>query len=121
VARLECSLQPGENGMRQEVDIRYVVTSLKGSAPRVVEVALVVAVIGGVERVEALDELERRLLEQRFQPIRRLGLVLDVALIGDAQPHRELPLSSDNSSFSRRASPRKRRSAVGTRSLAECH
>ena len=31
VARLECSLQPGENGMRQEVDIRYVVTSLKGS------------------------------------------------------------------------------------------
>ena len=29
VARLECSLQPGENGMRQEVDIRYVVTSLK--------------------------------------------------------------------------------------------
>jgi hypothetical protein len=39
VARLECSLQPdtGEtittsNGMRQEVDIRYVVTSLKGSA-----------------------------------------------------------------------------------------
>jgi hypothetical protein len=37
VARLECSLQPdaGEGtsiGMRQEVDIRYVVTSLKGSA-----------------------------------------------------------------------------------------
>jgi hypothetical protein len=34
VARLECSLQPvaGEIGMRQEVDIRYVVTSLKGSA-----------------------------------------------------------------------------------------
>ncbi len=39
VARLECSLQPdtGEtittsNGMRQEVDIRYVVTSLEGSA-----------------------------------------------------------------------------------------
>jgi hypothetical protein len=33
VARLECSLQPipGETGMRQEVDIRYVVTSLKGS------------------------------------------------------------------------------------------
>ena len=33
VARLECSLQPiaGESGMRQEVDIRYVVTSLKGS------------------------------------------------------------------------------------------
>jgi len=38
VARLECSLQPdaGESitstGMRQEVDIRYVVTSLRGSA-----------------------------------------------------------------------------------------
>jgi Transposase DDE domain group 1 len=34
VARLECSLQPvaGSTGMRQEVDIRYVVTSLKGSA-----------------------------------------------------------------------------------------
>jgi hypothetical protein len=37
VARLECSLQPDENGitstgMRQEVDIRYVVTSLKGAA-----------------------------------------------------------------------------------------
>ena len=37
VARLECSLQPDlggttTNGMRQEVDIRYVVTSLKGSA-----------------------------------------------------------------------------------------
>src|SRR5258705_114631 len=37
VARLECSLQPdaGEttsNGMRQEVDVRYVVTSLKGRA-----------------------------------------------------------------------------------------
>ena len=35
VARLECSLQPvaaGETGMRQEVDIRYIVTSLKGSA-----------------------------------------------------------------------------------------
>jgi Transposase DDE domain group 1 len=37
VARLECSLQPdaGEStstGMRQEVDIRYVVTSLEGSA-----------------------------------------------------------------------------------------
>ena len=31
VARLECSVQPGD-GMRQEVDIRYVVTSLKGSA-----------------------------------------------------------------------------------------
>ena len=37
VARLECSLQPDtggttSTGMRQEVDIRYVVTSLKGSA-----------------------------------------------------------------------------------------
>ena len=34
VARLECSLQPvaASTGMRQEVDIRYVVTSLKGSA-----------------------------------------------------------------------------------------
>src|SRR4030081_3521767 len=34
VARLECSLQPvaGEPGTRQEVDIRYIVTSLKGSA-----------------------------------------------------------------------------------------
>src|SRR4030088_2617211 len=34
VARLEWSLQPGAGGtgMRQEVDIRYVVTSLKGSA-----------------------------------------------------------------------------------------
>ena len=35
VARLECSLQPvaGETGMRQEVDIRYIVTSLEGSEP----------------------------------------------------------------------------------------
>jgi hypothetical protein len=33
VARLACSLQSvGETGMRQEVDIRYVVTSLEGSA-----------------------------------------------------------------------------------------
>jgi hypothetical protein len=37
IARLECSLQPDQGGttsagMRQEVDIRYVVTSLKGSA-----------------------------------------------------------------------------------------
>jgi hypothetical protein len=33
VARLECSLQPvaGETGMRQEVDIRYVVTSMRTS------------------------------------------------------------------------------------------
>lgn len=37
VARLECSLQPGANGMRQEVDIRYVVTSLKGSAQHLYE------------------------------------------------------------------------------------
>ena len=37
VARLECSLQPGEAGMRQEVDIRYVVTSLKGSARHLYE------------------------------------------------------------------------------------
>jgi hypothetical protein len=37
VARLECSLQPGDNGMRQEVDIRYVVTSLKGSARHLYE------------------------------------------------------------------------------------
>jgi Transposase DDE domain group 1 len=42
VARLECSLQPDGNeataaGMRQEVDIRYVVTSLKGSAQHLYE------------------------------------------------------------------------------------
>jgi hypothetical protein len=37
VARLECSLQPSETGMRQEVDIRYVVTSLKGSARHLYE------------------------------------------------------------------------------------
>jgi hypothetical protein len=42
VARLECSLQPdGEDitstGMRQEIDIRYVVTSLKGSAQHLYE------------------------------------------------------------------------------------
>jgi hypothetical protein len=42
VARLECSLQPdaGETtstGMRQEVDTRYVVTSLKGSAQHLYE------------------------------------------------------------------------------------
>jgi len=39
VVRLECSLQPvdGETGMRQEVDIRYVVTSLKGSAQHLYE------------------------------------------------------------------------------------
>jgi len=42
VARLECSLQPdaGEGtatGMRQEVDIRYVVTSLEGSAQHLYE------------------------------------------------------------------------------------
>ena len=42
VARLECSLQPDLRegfwpGMRQEVDIRYVVTSLKGSAQHLYE------------------------------------------------------------------------------------
>ena len=42
VARLECSLQPDlggttTNGMRQEVDIRYVVTSLKGAAQHLYE------------------------------------------------------------------------------------
>lgn len=39
VARLECSLQPvaGEIDMRQEVDIRYVVTSLKGTAQHLYE------------------------------------------------------------------------------------
>ena len=42
VARLECSLQPNagdttSTGMRQEVDIRYVVTSLKGSAQHLYE------------------------------------------------------------------------------------
>jgi GTP cyclohydrolase FolE2 len=39
VARLECSLQSvvGETGMRQEVDIRYVVTSLEGSAQHLYE------------------------------------------------------------------------------------
>ena len=43
VARLECSLQPDARddiwpGMRQEVDIRYVVTSLKGTAQHLYEV-----------------------------------------------------------------------------------
>jgi hypothetical protein len=39
VARLECSLQPvaGETGMRQEVDIRYVVTSLEATAQHLYE------------------------------------------------------------------------------------
>jgi hypothetical protein len=39
VARLECSLQPvaGETGMRQEVDVRYVVTSLEDSAQHLYE------------------------------------------------------------------------------------
>jgi DDE family transposase len=39
VARLECSLQPepGQTGMRQEIDIRYVVTSLAGSAQHLYE------------------------------------------------------------------------------------
>ena len=37
--RLECSLQlvVGETGMRQEVDVRYVVTSLEGSLHRLYE------------------------------------------------------------------------------------
>ncbi len=43
VARLECSFQPNEGattstGMRQEVDVRYVVTSLKGPAQYLYEV-----------------------------------------------------------------------------------
>jgi hypothetical protein len=39
VARLECSLQPvaDETGTRQEVDIRYVVTSLEGTAQHLYE------------------------------------------------------------------------------------
>ena len=39
VARLECSLQPvaGEPGMCQEVDIRYIVTSLEGTAQHLYE------------------------------------------------------------------------------------
>ena len=39
VARIECSLQPvaGSTGMRQEVDVRYVVTSLEGSARHLYE------------------------------------------------------------------------------------
>ena len=42
VARLECSLQPDDQegtatGMRQEVDIRYVVTPLKGTAQHLYE------------------------------------------------------------------------------------
>jgi hypothetical protein len=42
VARLECSLQPDDRegaatGMRQEVDIRYVVTSLEGTAQHLYE------------------------------------------------------------------------------------
>jgi hypothetical protein len=52
VARLECSLQPdaGETtstGMRQEVDIRYVVTSLKGSAQYLYENVLLPARANG--------------------------------------------------------------------------
>jgi len=50
VARLECSLQPdtGEsimtsNGMRQEVDIRYVVTSLKGPAEHLMKTSTAIA------------------------------------------------------------------------------
>jgi hypothetical protein len=39
VARLECSLQPvaGETGMPQGIDIRYIVTSLEGSAQHLYE------------------------------------------------------------------------------------
>jgi hypothetical protein len=39
VARLECSLRPvaGETGIRQEVDIRYIVTSLAGSPQHLYE------------------------------------------------------------------------------------
>jgi len=39
VARLEASLQPdpGADGMRQEVDIRYIVTSLGGTARHLYE------------------------------------------------------------------------------------
>jgi hypothetical protein len=37
VARLEVSLQPDDGGMRQEVDIRYVVTSMEGSAQHLYE------------------------------------------------------------------------------------
>jgi len=39
LARLECSLQPvaGEDSLRQELDIRYVVTSLEGSAQHLYE------------------------------------------------------------------------------------
>src|SRR5258706_11415060 len=39
VARLEVSLQPdtGQDGMRQEVDIRYVVTSMEGTAQHLYE------------------------------------------------------------------------------------
>jgi hypothetical protein len=37
VARLEVSLRPDDGGMRQEVDIRYVVTSMEGSAQHLYE------------------------------------------------------------------------------------
>jgi hypothetical protein len=37
VARIEASLQPSEGGMRQEIDIRYVVTSLEGDAKHLYE------------------------------------------------------------------------------------
>jgi hypothetical protein len=45
VAWLECSLQPvaGSTGMRQEVDIRYIVTSLNGSAQHLYEKLLLPA------------------------------------------------------------------------------
>jgi hypothetical protein len=37
VARLECSLRPDVGGMRQEVDVRYVVTNMEGSAEHLYE------------------------------------------------------------------------------------
>jgi len=37
IARLEVSLQPDDGGLRQEVDIRYVVTSLQGEARHLYE------------------------------------------------------------------------------------
>jgi hypothetical protein len=37
IARLECSLRPDVGGMRQEVDVRYVVTSMEGTAEHLYE------------------------------------------------------------------------------------
>jgi len=37
IARLEVSMQPDDDGMRQELDVRYVVTTMKGSARRLYE------------------------------------------------------------------------------------